>query len=645
MKITDLLSKQSILLGASASGKRDAVSQLVRLMAASGNVTDAQAYERAVLAREEQSSTGVGEGIAIPHAKTPAVASPGLAAMTVPAGVEYDSVDGAPVDLLFLIAAPAGGENTHLELLSRLSALLMDGQFHKNLLAAPDVETFLQVIDRAEAAAFPEEKSVEETSAVYDVLAVTACPTGIAHTYMAAEALTKAAQKSGVRLKVETNGSGGVKNQLTAQDIARAKAVIVAADKAVPTARFDGKRVLFVKVTDGIHQPSELLEQALRGDVAVYHAVAADKAAQSSSGPQDSAWRKIYKYLMNGVSHMLPFVIGGGILIALSFLFDGAHAGMPQFGTGNPLSSFLNQVGGLAFGMMFPILAGYIAAAIADRPALMPGMVGGLLAKTGFSLSLPQELWQPSGFLGALAAGFLAGYLMLALRKVASRLPVFLEGIKPVLIYPFFGVLGIGALMVFVVNPPMAWLNTGMNEFLTSMSAGSKVLLGFVLGGMMSVDFGGPINKTAYVFGTAALASQQYEMMASVMAGGMVPPLAIALSTLFFKNRYTQAERQTTASNFVMGLSFITEGALPFATADPLRVIPACTAGAAVAGAVSMWLGCGSPAPHGGIFVVGVMMHGWGFLVALAAGSFTGMALLAVLKKPLAASRLIIKEQ
>ncbi len=638
MKITDLLGKQSILLGASASGKQDAVSQLVRLMTASGNVADAQMYEQAVLAREAQSSTGVGEGIAIPHAKTAAVTAPGLAAMTVPAGVEYDSLDGAPVDLLFLIAAPAGGENAHLDLLSRLSTLLMDENFHKDLLAAQDAEAFLKVIDRAEASAFPEEKPAEETSAAYDVLAVTACPTGIAHTYMAAEALTKAAQKSGVRLKVETNGSGGVKNPLTAQDIAQAKAVIVAADKAVETARFDGKKVLFVKVADGIHRPAELLEQALRGDAAVYHAAEADKSAQFAGGPQDSALRKIYKYLMNGVSHMLPFVIGGGILIALSFLFDGAHAGTPQFGTGNPLSSFLNQVGGLAFGMMFPILAGYIAAAIADRPALMPGMVGGLLAKTGFSLSLPQELWQPSGFLGALAAGFLAGYLMLALRKAASRLPASLEGIKPVLIYPFFGILGIGALMVFVVNPPMAWLNTGMNEFLAGMSTGSKVLLGFVLGGMMSVDFGGPINKTAYVFGTAALASQQYEIMASVMAGGMVPPLAIALSTLFFKNRYTQAERQTTAGNFVMGLSFITEGAIPFAAADPLRVIPACAVGAAVAGALSMWLGCGSPAPHGGIFVAGVMTHAWGFLAALAAGSFTGMALLAVLKKPLDAS-------
>ncbi len=633
MKITDLLKEGAILLGADVASKQQTIEQAVALMQANGNVQDLSVYKQAVLAREEQSSTGVGEGIAIPHAKTAAITAPGLAAMTIPAGVDYDSLDGLPVQLLFLIAAPEGGANEHLEILSRLSTMLMDETFRKDLLAAGNKEEFLQIIDRAEAASFTEENQVPQDKAQYDVLAVTACPTGIAHTFMAAEALEKAAEKAGISLKVETNGSAGIKNALTAQEIADAKCIIVAADKAVEINRFNGKRVIFVKVSEGIHRPAELLEQALQGDVPVFEAACKTQAAEN--GPKDTAWRKIYKYLMNGVSHMLPFVIGGGILIALSFLFDSANAGTPQFGTGNPLSSFLNQIGGLAFGMMFPILAGYIAMAIADRPALMPGMVGGFLAKTGLSLSLPQEMWQPSGFLGALAAGFLAGYIMLALRKLTSRLPASLEGIKPMLLYPFLGILAMGAVMVFVVNPPMAWLNTAMNEFLANMSTGSKVFLGLLLGGMMSVDFGGPINKTAYVFGTASLASQQYDIMAAVMAGGMVPPLAIALSTLFFKNRYTQSERQTTASNFVMGLSFITEGAIPFAAADPLRVIPSCAIGSAVAGALSMWFGCGSPAPHGGIFVAGVMTHAGYFVISLLAGALVGMVLLALLKKPL----------
>ena len=633
MKITDLLNEKSILLGAAVSSKQETIDQVVSLMEKNGNVQDLAAYKQAVLAREEQSSTGVGEGIAIPHAKTAAITAPGLAAMTVPAGVDYDSLDGAAVNLVFLTAAPESGENAHLEILSRLSTMLMDENFRQDLLSAKDGQEFLQIIDRAEAATFAEETQPAEEKNGYDVLAVTACPTGIAHTFMAAEALEKAAEKAGISLKVETNGSAGIKNALTAEDIAAAKGIIVAADKAVEINRFNGKRVIFVKVSEGIHRPAELLEQAMKGEVPVFHATS--KAVEADNGPKDSAWRKIYKYLMNGVSHMLPFVIGGGILIALSFLFDSANAGTPQFGTGNPLSSFFNQIGGLAFGMMFPILAGYIAMAIADRPALMPGMVGGFLAKTGLSLSLPQEMWQPSGFLGALAAGFLAGYLMLALRKMTNRLPASLEGIKPMLLYPFLGILGIGAVMVFVVNPPMAWLNSGMNNFLAGMSTGSKVFLGLLLGGMMSVDFGGPINKTAYVFGTASLASQQYDIMAAVMAGGMVPPLAIAFSTLFFKNRYTKAERQTTASNFVMGLSFITEGAIPFAAADPLRVIPSCAVGSAVAGALSMWFGCGSPAPHGGIFVAGVMTHAGYFLISLLAGALVGMCLLALLKKPL----------
>ena len=635
MKITDLITPAGICLNASAADKQDILRQITELMNKQGNVADLEKYRQSVLAREKESSTGVGEGIAIPHAKTSAIIKPGLAAMVVPNGVDFDSLDGAPVKLIFLIAAPEKAENTHIDMLSRLSEMLMDETFRANLLAAKTAEDFLKEIDRAEKAAFPPQ-SEEIKNTAYEILAVTACPTGIAHTFMAAEALEKAAKKAGILLKVETNGSSGIKNPLTTQDIASAKAIIVAADKAVDTNRFDGKKVIFTKVSEGIHHPQELLERALKEDAPIF---CAQNKSQTISAQNDSALRKIYKYLMNGVSHMLPFVIGGGILIALSFLVDGANAGTAQFGSGTPLASFLNQIGGLAFGLMFPILAGYIAVAIADRPALMPGMVGGLLAKTGFSLSVPQELWQPSGFLGALAAGFIAGYLILAIKKMCSKFPASLEGIKPILIYPILGILGIGVVMVFIVNPPMAWLNTSINSFLAGLSTGSKVILGFVLGAMMSIDFGGPINKTAYVFGTAAIASAQYDIMAAVMAGGMVPPLAIALSTLFFKNRYTSAERQTTAGNFVMGLSFITEGAIPFAAADPLRVIPACATGSAVAGALSMYFGCQLPAPHGGIFVVGIMTHTFGFIIALLVGALVGMALLALLKKPIPAEK------
>lgn len=632
MKITDLITPAGICLGAKANDKADVLHQITQLMNAQGNVADLEGYRQAVLAREQESSTGVGEGIAIPHAKTAAVRKAGLAAMTVPDGVDFDALDGAPVKLLFLIAAPEHADNTHIDLLSRLSTLLMNETFRTHLLQSQNATEFLQAIDRAEKEAFPEESQSESSPHMYDLLAVTACPTGIAHTFMAAEALEKAAQKAGISLKVETNGSSGIKNPLSAEEIASAKAIIVAADKAVEINRFNGKKVLFTKVADGIHHPAELLKQALQGPLPVFHATA---SAVPATVEKHSILHDIYKHLMNGVSHMLPFVIGGGILVALSFLLDGAHAGTAQFGTGTPLASFLNQVGGLAFGMMFPILAGFIAAAIADRPALMPGMVGGLLAKTGFSLSLPQELWQPSGFLGALAAGFIAGYIILALKKASAKLPTSLEGIKPILIYPVLGILAIGAIMVFVVNPPMAWLNTTITHFLAGLSTGSKVLLGFILGGMMSIDFGGPINKTAYVFGTAALASAQYDIMAAVMAGGMVPPLAIALSTLFFRNRYTQQERQTTVGNFIMGFSFITEGAIPFAAADPLRVIPACAVGAAVAGALSMYFGCGLPAPHGGLFVIGIITHAGGFMTAISLGSIVGMVLLALLKKPI----------
>ena len=632
MKITDLLHPKSICLGANPTGKTEALSQITQLMADGGNITDLTTYRQAVSAREQEGSTGVGEGVAIPHAKSAAVNKPGLAAMTVPGGVDFDALDGAPVQLIFLIAAPEQAENTHLDILSRLSTLLMDEDFRKRLLAAQTPQDFLAEIDRTEQSVFAAEKPAVSAD-TYEVLAVTACPTGIAHTFMAAEALEKAAAKAGIKLKVETNGSGGIKNALTPDEIAAATAIIVAADKAVEINRFNGKKVIFTKVAEGIHHPAELLARAQKGEAPLFHAAAGTEP--SAAAPADGIWRQIYKNLMNGVSHMLPFVIGGGILIALSFLFDGAHAGTAQFGTGNPLSALLNQIGGLSFGMMFPILAGFIAAAIADRPALMPGMVGGLLAKSGFSLSLPPDAWQPSGFLGALAAGFIAGYLVLGLKKLCAKLPASLEGIKPILIYPICGIVGIGAIMVLAVNPPMAWLNTAITHFLAGLSTGSKILLGFILGGMMSIDFGGPINKTAYVFGTAALASAQYNIMAAVMAGGMVPPLALALSTLFFKNRYTPQERQTTLGNLVMGCSFITEGAIPFAAADPLRVIPACAVGAAIAGAMSMYFGCELPAPHGGLFVIGIITHAGGFITAISAGAVVGMGLLALLKKPI----------
>ena len=632
MKITDLITPLGICLNAHITDKKDALNKITQLMNEQGNVSDLEAYRKAVWARELEGSTGVGEGIAIPHAKTAAIIKPGLAAMTIPDGVEFDSLDGEPVKLIFLIAAPEKSENVHIDMLSHLSEMLMDESFRKRLLSAKNAEEFIQEIDRTERSSSPLQSKEAKATATYEVLAVTACPTGIAHTFMAAEALEKAAKKEGISLKVETNGSSGVKNALTNQDIAQATAIIIAADKAIDTDRFNGKKVIFTNVAEGIRHPEELLARARKANISIFHS---QNSNQTTYAQTDGTWRKIYKYLMNGVSHMLPFVIGGGILIALSFMLDGSHAGTPQFGTGNPLASFLNQVGGLSFGMMFPILAGYIAMAIADRPALMPGMVGGLLAKTGFSLSVPQELWQPSGFLGALAAGFIAGYLIIALKKICTKLPTTLEGIKPVLIYPILGILGMGLIMVFIINPPMSWLNTSINGFLAGLSTGSKVLLGFVLGAMMSIDFGGPINKTAYVFGTAALASAQYDIMAAVMAGGMVPPLAIAMSTLFFKNRYTPVERQTTVGNFVMGLSFITEGAIPFAASDPLRVIPACALGSAVAGALSMYFGCGLLAPHGGIFVIGIITHASLFVLSLTIGTLVGMILLSILKKPL----------
>lgn len=641
MKITDLLKRESVELSGTPESKGQAIDQMVELMAKGGNINDLQRYKEGVLKREEEGTTGIGEGIAIPHAKTDAVSAPGLAAMLVPQGVDYDALDGQPVHMIFLIAAPNTEENVHLEVLSRLSMLLMDDEFRKNLLDAADVTEFLAHIDEAERKKFPEEygeekQTLDQPEEGYRVLAVTACPTGIAHTYMAAESLENKAKEMGISIKVETNGSGGAKNVLTPEEIAQCECIIIAADKEVDMPRFDGKPVITTKVANGIHKAEELLTEATSGKVAVYHN-ASKESGSGFGGEEESLGRKIYKALMNGVSHMLPFVIGGGILIAMAFLFDGAHAGTAEFGMGNPFSRFLKQVGDISFGMMFPILAGYIAMAIADRPALMPGIVGGLLAKSGMTMAAEETGWVSSGFFGALIAGFAAGLIMLGLKKILEKLPKALEGTKPMLLYPFLGIAAMGALMVFVVNPPVGAFNEWLNQVLASMGESSRVLLGAVLGGMMAIDFGGPFNKAAYVFGTASIASGQFGIMAAVMAGGMVPPIGIALATLFFKNRFTKSEQQTVATNFIMGLSFITEGAIPFAASDPLRIIPPCIAGSAVAGALSMLFGCGSRAPHGGIFVIGIIDNPLLFLAAVAAGSVVAMLGIVLLKKPLAA--------
>lgn len=634
MKIVDLLKEQSIDLAVQVADKPAALDKLVALMAAGGNLADTAKYKGCVLARETEGSTGIGEGIAIPHAKTDAVRAPGLAAMVVPQGVDFDSLDGEPAKLFFLIAAPDTEDNVHLDVLSRLSMLLMDDDFRAELLAAQDAKEFLQVIDKYEATKLAEEEGESGEAATEPqqteqrlVLAVTACPTGIAHTYMAAEALQEMGEKLGIAMKVETNGSGGVKNKLTADDIARAEGVIVAADKNVPVERFAGKPVLFVKVADGINKPKELIEEILSGNVPVYSGKGDAPAAAAEEAAGESLGRQVYKHLMNGVSHMLPFVIGGGILIALAFLLDMEYAGTVQFGSGTPLAAFFKNIGGLAFGMMMPILAGYIAMSIGERPALMPGIVGGFIAASG-----------GSGFFGALFAGFIAGYLIIAMRKLFAALPDSLEGIKPILLYPVIGLLLVGIIMTYIINPPTAAFNQWLAAALAGMSTTSKILLGFVLGGMMSIDFGGPLNKAAYVFGTASLAAADGSavsstIMASVMIGGMVPPIAIALCTLLFKHKFTAKERQSGLTNFIMGLSFITEGAIPFAASDPLRVIPTCAIGSAVAGALSAAFGCSVPAPHGGVFVFGVVQNWSMYFVALAAGSILSAVLMGLLKK------------
>jgi len=634
MKIRELLSVESIELQGSATGKKEILDKMVDLMAKSGKINDVETYRKGVYKREEEGTTGIGEGIAIPHCKSDAVTKPGLAAMVVPDGVDFDALDGEKVSLIFLIAAPNTEDNVHLDVLSKLSVLLMDETFTNNLRSAKTVDEFLKVIDRAEADKDEEESAknaVQEASKNSEkfILAVTGCPTGIAHTYMAAESLEKKAKELGCRIKVETRGSGGAKNVLTKREIEEADCIIVAADTQVPMDRFDGKPVIQCKVADGISKAEELLTKAMNGQASTYHGNGKEEAADNG-GETDSIGHQIYKNLMNGVSHMLPFVVGGGILIAIAFLIDGFSVDLnslpleerENFGTITPFAAMFKQIGGVAFGFMLPILAGFIAMSIADRPGLAVGFVGGAIAANG-----------TSGFLGALVAGFLAGYVVKLLKKIFDKLPDSLEGLKPVLLYPLLGILIVGLIMTYVIEPPIGGLNTLINNGLNSMNGASAILLGALLGGMMSVDMGGPVNKAAYVFGTASIAAGNYNIMAAVMIGGMVPPIAIALATLFFKNKFTAEERKAGPTNFIMGLSFITEGAIPFAAADPIRVLPACVAGAAVAGALSMAFNCTLMAPHGGIFVFLTVGNPLMYLVALAVGSVISCVLLGVLKK------------
>lgn len=632
MRITDLLDKRSICLDGAPSNKNEALDQMVALMVKSGKINDEEGYRRQVYAREEESTTGIGEGIAIPHGKCDAVNKPGLAAMVVKNGVDFDSLDGEPVNLIFLIAAPNTEDNIHLDVLSKLSVLLMDEEFTENLRNAANVDEFLAIIDKADAEKNGIDERLADTgsaeNAQHKLLAVTSCPTGIAHTYMAAEGIEKAAKAHDCFVKVETRGSGGAKNVLTDKEIAEADCIIIAADAQVPMSRFEGKKVIIRQVSDGISKANELVELAISGNVPVYHDASAP--AQQQTEKSGSAGHKIYTYLMNGVSHMLPFVVGGGILIALAFLIDGLSVDLNalpadqrgNFGTITPVAALLKGIGGTAFGFMLPILAGFIGMAIGDRPALALGFVGGMMAANG-----------KSGFLGALVAGFLAGYVIRLLRKLCEKLPQAIEKIAPVLLYPVFGILIIGLFMTFIVEPVMGGINTGLNTMLSTMGQSSKVVLGLVLGGMMAIDMGGPFNKAAYVFGTAAIAAGNYDIMAAVMVGGMTPPCAIALATLLFKNKFTKEEREAGPTNFIMGLAFITEGAIPYAASDPLHVLPACIAGSAVAGAISMAFQCTLMAPHGGIFVFMVVGNAWMYLVALLAGTAVSTALLSILKK------------
>lgn len=637
MRITELLKKQSIELGVKAASKEEAIDRLIALMDAGGRLNDRVGYKEGILARESLGSTAIGEGIAIPHAKVEAVKEPGLAAITVPEGVDYEAFDGSLSNLIFMIAAPAGGEDVHLEALSRLSTLLMNPGFKEALIHAGSKEEFLEVIDQAETERFGKKEEMDEPEKVaepektgFRVLAVTACPTGIAHTYMAAENLENTGKKLGISLKAETDGSGGAQNILTKEEIREAEAIIVAADKNVEMARFDGKPVIMVPVADGIHKAEELIRRAVSGTVPVYHHEGGTSEAEAEG--DKSIGRTIYKHLMNGVSHMLPFVIGGGILIALAFLLDDYSIDPSNFGKNTPLAAYLKTIGEQAFGMMLPILAGFIAMSIADRPGLAVGMVAGMVAKMGCTFANPAGGDVNAGFLGALFAGFAGGYLVLGLKKIFSRLPKSLEGIKPVLLYPVLGIF-VAAVMTTLINPYMGMINDGLTHFLNGMGGASRIVLGMVLGAMMSIDMGGPFNKAAYVFGTAQLAEGNFEVMAAVMAGGMVPPIAIALCTTFFKKKFTEKERQSGVVNYIMGLSFITEGAIPFAAQDPLRVIPACGIGAAAAGGLSMAFGCTLRAPHGGIFVLPTIGNPLMYLAAVMGGAVAGCLILGLLKK------------
>lgn len=638
MTIRDLLAAESINLNGTPAGKTEALNQCIDLMAKSGKIADVEKYRKGVFAREEEGTTGIGMGIAIPHCKSDAVTKAGLAAMVVKDGVEFESLDGTPAKIIFLIAAPNTEDNVHLQVLSKLSVMLMDEQFTNSLINAGSVDEFLNIIDSAEKAkdekeAAKEAKAKEPVEVKKDdvfIVAVTACPTGIAHTYMAAEAIEKKAKELGYQVKVETRGSGGAKKVLTDDEIAKAAGVIVACDTNVPTDRFDGKKVIECQVSDGINKAEELIKRIAAGDAPVFKASGKKEASHSSVGGKESVGHQIYKHLMNGVSHMLPFVVGGGILIAIAFLIDGFSVDLnslpadqrANFGTITQAAALFKGIGGTAFGFMLPILAGFIAMSIADRPGLAVGFVGGSIAANG-----------TSGFLGALVAGFVAGYIVLLLKKVFSKLPESLDGMKPVLLYPLLGIFLVGVIMQFVVEPPIGALNTAINNGLNGLNGASAVVLGVLLGGMMSVDMGGPVNKAAYVFGTASIAAGNYNIMAAVMIGGMVPPIAIALATIFFKNKFTAEERKAGPTNFIMGLSFITEGAIPFAASDPLHVLPACVVGSAVAGGLSMAFGCTLMAPHGGIFVVPTIGNPLMYLVALVIGSFIACGLLGLLKK------------
>lgn len=634
MRITDLLDKNSISLNAAPADKKETLDLAVELMAKSGKLSDVEKYREQVYAREEESTTGIGEGIAIPHGKCDAVKAPGLAAMVIKNGVEYESLDGEPVTLLFLIAAPNTKDNVHLDVLSKLSVMLMDENFTTSLRNAKSVDEFLQIIDAADESAKSIDDRLSDTGITtekkkgFKLLAVTSCPTGIAHTYMAAEALEKAARAADCQIKIETRGSAGAKNVLTAKEIEAADCIIVAADAKVPMDRFNGKKVISCQVSDGIGKADQLVKQAMSGNVEVFHGESSETTTAVTG--KESAAHKIYTQLMNGVSHMLPFVVGGGILIAIAFLIDGLNVDInalpadqrSNFGTITPIAAMFKNIGGVAFGLMLPVLAGFIGMAIGDRPALALGFVGGMLAANG-----------KSGFLGALVAGFLAGYLILGLRKICDKLPDAIEKLAPVLIYPVVGILIMGLAMNFVVEPIMGGINTGLNNFLSGMGDSSRIVLGLILGGMMAIDMGGPFNKAAYVFGTAAITAGNYDIMAAVMIGGMTPPCAIALATLLFKNKFTKEERDAGPTNFIMGLAFITEGAIPFAASDPLHVLPSCIIGSALAGALSMAFHCTLMAPHGGIFVFPVVGNAVMYLVALVAGTVVSALLLGVLKK------------